>query len=40
MYKANVAVRSEIRTKNSKLSQYHVEFLYTEPVVRKGTARI
>jgi len=31
MYKANVAVSSEIRTKHSKHSEHHVEFLNAKP---------
>jgi len=35
-YKAKVAVCSEIRTKDSKQSQHHVEFLNVKP---GGTSR-
>jgi hypothetical protein len=31
MYKAKVAVCSEIRTKNSKQSEHHIEFLNVKP---------
>ena len=31
MYKAKAAVRSDIRTKNSKQSEHHVEFLNVQP---------
>jgi len=31
MYKANVAVYSEIRTKHSMQSEHHVEFLNVKP---------
>jgi hypothetical protein len=31
MYKAKVAVRSDIRTKHSKQSERHVEFLNVKP---------
>jgi len=31
MYKANVAVRSEIRTKQSTQSEHRVEFLNVKP---------
>ena len=41
MYKAKVAVCSEICTKHSKQSERHVEFLNVKPlVVRKETAKI
>ena len=41
MYKAKVAVRSDIRTKHSTQSERHVEFLNVIPfVVRKETARL
>ena len=40
MYKAKVAVCSEIRTKHSTQSEHHVEFLNDNLVVRKETARI
>jgi hypothetical protein len=36
MYKAKVAVCSEIRTKDSKQSEHHVEFLNINP---RGTQR-
>ena len=32
MYKAKVAVCSDIRTKHSTQSERHVEFLYVKPV--------
>jgi len=31
MYKAKVAVRSDIQTKNSMQSEHHVEFLNVKP---------
>ena len=31
MYEANVAVRSEIRTKHSTQSERHIEFLNVKP---------
>ena len=31
MYKAKVALRSEIRTKHSTQNEYHVEFLNVKP---------
>jgi hypothetical protein len=31
MYKAKVAACSEIRTKHSKQSEHHIEFLYVKP---------
>ena len=31
MYKAEIAVYSEIRTKRSKQSEHHVEFLKVKP---------
>ena len=41
MYKAKVAVRSEIRTKHSTQSEHHVEFFNVfNLVVRKETARL
>ena len=41
MYKAKVAVCSEIRTKHSTQSERHVEFLNVKNlVVRKETARL
>jgi hypothetical protein len=39
MYKAKVAVCSEIHTKHSTQSEYPVEFLNVKPGVRKETAR-
>ena len=39
MYKAKVAVCSDIRTKHSSQSEYHVEFLNVKLMVRKVTAR-
>ena len=39
MYKAKVAVCSDIRTKHSTQSEHHVEFLNDNLVVRKETAR-
>jgi hypothetical protein len=39
MYKAKVAVCSDIRTKHSTQSERHVEFLNVKLVVRKETAR-
>jgi hypothetical protein len=39
MYKAKVAVCSEIRTKHSTQSEHHVEFLNVETGGRKETAR-
>jgi len=40
MYKAKVAVCSEIRTKHSTQSEQNVEVLNVNLVVRKETARI
>jgi hypothetical protein len=40
MYKANVAVRSEIRIKHSTKGEHHVKFLNLNLVVRKETARL
>ena len=40
MYKAEVAVCSDIRTKHSTQSEPHVEFLNVNLVVRKETARV
>jgi len=40
MYKAKVAVCSEIRTKHSTQSEHHVELLNFNLVVRKETARL
>ena len=40
LYKSKVAVCSEIRTKHSKQSEHHVEFLNDNLVTPKGTARI
>ena len=40
MYKAKVAVRSEIRSKHSTQSEYPVEFFILILVVRKETARL
>jgi hypothetical protein len=37
MYKANVAVCSDIRTKHSTQSEHHVEILNVSLVVRKET---
>jgi hypothetical protein len=31
LYKANVALCAEIRTKHLTQSEYHVEFLYVKP---------
>jgi len=39
-YVIKVAVCSEIRTKHSKQSEHHVEFLMVKLLVRKETARI
>jgi hypothetical protein len=39
MYKVNVALCSEIRTKHSTQSEHHVQFLYVKPRVSKETAR-
>jgi hypothetical protein len=39
MYKAKVAVCSEIRTKHSTQSEHHVDFLMLNLVVRKETTR-
>jgi len=39
-YRAKAAVCSQIRTKHSKQSEHHVEFLYLNLVVRKETARL
>jgi len=38
MYKAKVAVCSQIRTKHSTQSEHHVELLNVNLVVRKETA--
>jgi hypothetical protein len=40
VYKAKVAVCCEIRTTHSTQSEYHVEFLMLNLVVRKETARL
>ena len=40
MYKAKVAVCSEICTKHSTQSEHHVEFLNVKLVVRKKPARL
>jgi hypothetical protein len=40
MYKAKVAVCSEIPTKHSKQCEHHVEFELLNLVVRKETARL
>jgi len=40
MYKAKVAVCSEIRTKHSKQREQHVEFLNVNLVVRKENTRL
>ena len=40
MYKAKVAVCSDIRTKHSTQSGRHVEFLMLNLMVRKETARL
>jgi hypothetical protein len=40
LYKAKVAVCSEIRTKLSTQSEHHVEFFMLNLVVRKETARL
>ena len=40
MYKAKVAVCSDIRTKHSTQSENHVELLMLSLVVRKETARL
>jgi hypothetical protein len=40
MYKAKVAVCSEIRTKHSTQSEHHVEFFNVNLVVRRQTARL
>ena len=40
MYKAKVAVCSEIRTKHSTQSEHRVEFLNLNLVVRRETARL
>jgi hypothetical protein len=40
MYKAKVAVCSEIRTKRSTQSEHHVEYLMLNLVVRKETDRL
>ena len=40
MYKAKVAVCSDIRTKHSAQSKQHVEFLDVNVVVRKEPARL
>jgi len=40
MYKAKVAVCSEIRTKHSMQSENHVEFVNIKPGGKKKTARL
>ena len=40
MYKAKVAVCSDIRTNHSTQSERHVEFLNVKPCKGKETARI
>jgi hypothetical protein len=40
MYKAKIAVCSEIRTKHSAQIEYHVEFLTVKPGLSKETARL
>ena len=40
MYKAKVAVCSEIRTKHSTQSEHHVEFFKINAVVRRETVRL
>jgi hypothetical protein len=40
MYKAKVAVCSDLRTKHSTQSEHHVEFLNVEIGGRKETARL
>ena len=40
MYKAKVAVCSDIRTKHSTQSERHVEFFLLNLEVRKETARL
>jgi len=40
LYKAKVAVCSEIRTKYSTQSEHHVEFLMLNLLVRIETARL
>jgi hypothetical protein len=40
MYKANVAVYSEIRKKHWTRTEYHLEFLMINLVVCKETARL
>ena len=40
MYKAKVAVCSDIRTKHLKQSEHHVEFLMLNLMVGKETARL
>jgi len=40
MYKAKVAVCSEIRTKHSKQNEHHVEIWMVNLVVRQETARL
>ena len=40
MYKAKVAVCSDIRTKHSAQSEHYVEFWMFNLVVRKETARL
>jgi len=40
MYKAKVAVCSEIRTKHSTQGEHHVEFLMLNLVVHKQTSRL
>ena len=39
MYKAKVAISSEIRTKHSKQSEHHVEFLNVKPALYKESVR-
>ena len=40
MYKAKVAVCSDIHKKHSMQSEHHVEFLNVNLVVRRETARL
>jgi hypothetical protein len=40
MYKPKIAVCSEMCTKHSTQSEYHVEFLKLNLVVRKETTRL
>ena len=40
MYKAKVAVCSDIRTKHTSQSERHVEFLTLNLVLRKVTAKL